>query len=66
MMEVVCTSETSVHVSVTTQRYIPEDSKLHARRRENLKISQFFLSVFNLKMSLLWDVVLCILVEAPL
>jgi len=26
-----------VHFNVTTRRYIPEDSKLHTRRRENLK-----------------------------
>jgi hypothetical protein len=37
MMEVVRTSETSVNFNVTTRRYIPEDSKLHVRSRENLK-----------------------------
>jgi hypothetical protein len=37
MIEAVRTSETSVHFNVTTRRYIPEDSKLHTRRRENLK-----------------------------
>jgi hypothetical protein len=37
MMEAVGTSETSVNFNVTTRRYIPEDSKLHTRRRENLK-----------------------------
>jgi len=37
MMEAVSTSETSVNFNVTTRRYIPEDSKLHTRRRENLK-----------------------------
>jgi hypothetical protein len=37
MMEAVRTSETLVHFNVTTRRYIPEDSKLHTRRRENLK-----------------------------
>jgi hypothetical protein len=37
MMEPVRTSETSVHFNVTTRRYIPEDSKLHIRLRENLK-----------------------------
>jgi hypothetical protein len=31
------TSETSDNFNVTTRRYIPEDSKLHTRRRENLK-----------------------------
>jgi hypothetical protein len=36
-MEAVHTSETSVNFNVDTRRYIPEDSKLHACRRENLK-----------------------------
>jgi hypothetical protein len=36
-MEAVRTSEMSVNFNLTTRRYIPEDSKLHARRRENLK-----------------------------
>jgi hypothetical protein len=31
------TSETSVNFNVTTLRYVPEDSKLHTRCRENLK-----------------------------
>jgi hypothetical protein len=30
-------SETSVHFNVTTRGYIQEASKLHTRRRENLK-----------------------------
>jgi hypothetical protein len=29
--------ETSVNIYLNTQQYIPEDSKLHSRRRENLK-----------------------------
>jgi hypothetical protein len=37
MMEAVRTSETSVYSKETTRRYIPEGSKLHTRRRENLK-----------------------------
>jgi hypothetical protein len=37
MMEAVCNSETSVHSNEITWRYIPEDSKLHTRRRENIK-----------------------------
>jgi hypothetical protein len=36
-MEAVRTSEMSVNFNLTTLRYIPEDSKLHTRRRENLK-----------------------------
>jgi hypothetical protein len=37
LMEAVRTAETSVNFNVTTRRYIPEDSKLHTCRRENLK-----------------------------
>jgi hypothetical protein len=37
MTEAVRTSEKSVNFNVTTRRYIPEDSKLHTRRREKLK-----------------------------
>jgi hypothetical protein len=37
MMEAVRTSETSVNINLATRRYIPEDCKLHARGRENLK-----------------------------
>jgi hypothetical protein len=37
MVEAVRTSETSVNFNVTTLRYIPEDSKLHTRRRKNPK-----------------------------
>jgi hypothetical protein len=45
MMEAVRTSETSVNFNVITQRYIPEDSELHTRRRENLKCNVlYFLS----------------------
>jgi hypothetical protein len=37
MIEAERTSETSVNFNVTTRLYIPEDSELHTRRRENLK-----------------------------
>jgi hypothetical protein len=37
MMEAASTSETSVNVYQTTRCNIPEDSRLHIRRRENLK-----------------------------
>jgi hypothetical protein len=47
MMEVVRTSETSAKFNVTTQRYIPEDSKLHTHHRENLK-SHILSPVFSL------------------
>jgi hypothetical protein len=29
--------ETSVDIQLRTRQYIPEDSELHTRRRENLK-----------------------------
>jgi len=37
MMEAARTSETSVDIQLRTRQYIPEDSELHTRRRENLK-----------------------------
>jgi hypothetical protein len=37
MMEAERTSETSVDIDLTTRQYIPEDSALHTRRRDNLK-----------------------------
>jgi hypothetical protein len=37
MMEAVRTSETSVNIYQATRRNIPEDSRLHIRRRENLE-----------------------------
>jgi hypothetical protein len=40
-MEAVSSSETSVNIYQTTRRNIPEDSHLHARRRENLKSHVF-------------------------
>jgi hypothetical protein len=36
-MEAARTSETSVGIDFTKRQYIPEDSELHTRRRENLK-----------------------------
>jgi hypothetical protein len=37
MIEATRTPETSVHIQLRTRQYIPEDSELHTRRRENLK-----------------------------
>jgi hypothetical protein len=37
MMVAAHTSETSVDIQLRTRQYIPEDSELHTRRRENLK-----------------------------
>jgi hypothetical protein len=45
-MEAVRTSETSVNFNVITRRYMPEDSKLHTRRRKNLKSRISLLSDF--------------------
>jgi hypothetical protein len=42
MMEAARTSETSVDNQLRTRQYIPEDSELHTRRRENFK-SQIFI-----------------------
>jgi replication fork clamp-binding protein CrfC len=42
MMESASTSKTSVKFYQTTRHTIPEDSHLHARRRENLKSHQIF------------------------
>jgi hypothetical protein len=42
MMEAVRTSETSLSFNVNTRRYIPEDSKLHTRIRENLKSHKYY------------------------
>jgi hypothetical protein len=36
-MEAARTSETLVNIHLRTRQYIPEDSDLHTRRRENLK-----------------------------
>jgi hypothetical protein len=48
MMEAVQTSETSDNFNVTTRRYIPEDSKIHTRRRENLKFHTKVIRLTNL------------------
>jgi hypothetical protein len=37
IMEAARTSGTSVDIQLRTRQYIPEDSELHTRRRENLK-----------------------------
>jgi hypothetical protein len=42
MMEAARTSETSVDIQLRARQYIPEDSELHTRRRENLKSHKSF------------------------
>jgi hypothetical protein len=37
MLRAARTFETSVDIYLTIRQYIPEDSELHTRRRENLK-----------------------------
>jgi hypothetical protein len=54
MIEAVRTSETSVNIYLTMQQYIPEDSKLHTRRRENLKSHMYYV---NVSISVLGDTV---------
>jgi hypothetical protein len=49
-MEVIRSSETSVHIQ-TTQRHIPEDGNIHNYRCENLKSYTMFFIVW-LKLSL--------------
>jgi hypothetical protein len=39
MMEAARTSETSVDIQLRTRQYIPEDSELHTRRRENWNLT---------------------------
>jgi hypothetical protein len=41
MKEAARTSETSVDIQLRTRQYIPEDSELHTRRRENLKSHKY-------------------------
>jgi hypothetical protein len=47
MMEAASSSETSVNISQTTRCYIPEDSHLHTRRRDNPKF-HFVLKGMNI------------------
>jgi hypothetical protein len=41
-MEATRTSETSVDIQLRIRQYIPEDSELHTRRRENLVCHKIF------------------------
>jgi hypothetical protein len=54
MMGAVRTSETSVNFNVTTCRYIPKDSKRHARRRENLKSHKIPIKIQFASMSMIF------------
>jgi hypothetical protein len=46
MIEAARTSETSVDIQLRTRQYIPEDSELHTRHRENLKSHRLFMLIF--------------------
>jgi hypothetical protein len=58
MMEAARTSETSVDIELRTPQYIPEDSELHTRRRENLKSHIFH--------SCLPNQILCVFLFPPI
>jgi hypothetical protein len=47
MMEAARTSETSVYIQLRTRQFIPEDSELHTRRRENFKSDIINLFLFT-------------------
>jgi hypothetical protein len=49
------TSETSVNIYLTTRQYIPENTKLHSRCRENLK-SHIFSICFDLVSTRLYSI----------
>jgi hypothetical protein len=53
LMEAERTSERSVDIQLRTRQYIPEDSELHIRRRENLKSHDYIL-VHNLSLRILF------------
>jgi hypothetical protein len=55
MMEAARTSETSVDIQLRTRQYVPEDSELHTRRRENLK-SHMFCVCFVFILSCLYSI----------
>jgi hypothetical protein len=65
-MEAARTSETSVDIQLRTRQYIPVDSELHTRRRENLKSLKSGLGqdTFNVsKFRVCWDIAPCSHVE---
>jgi hypothetical protein len=48
IMKAVRTSETSINFIVTTRLYIPEDPKLHTRRREKLNSHIMLLFIYGI------------------
>jgi hypothetical protein len=57
MMQTVGTSETSVNTYLTAWQYIPQNSKLHPRHRENLKshVMSSQLIEVPLALEMMWD-----------
>jgi hypothetical protein len=53
--EAALTSETSVNIQLRTRQYIPEDSELHTRHRENLKSHTTFFIAHYLPNKILFD-----------
>jgi hypothetical protein len=51
MMDAARTSDTSVDIQLRPQQYIPEDSELHTRRRENLKSHTEHKTVYRAQVS---------------
>jgi hypothetical protein len=52
MLEAERTSETSVDIQSWTRQYIPDDSELHTRRRENLNLTQLVVAKVSEKYNL--------------
>jgi hypothetical protein len=63
MMEAACTSGTSVDIYLATRQYIPEDSELHTRRRENLKSHTVITFLNNINQLIFVMVKCCVLFE---
>jgi hypothetical protein len=53
MMEAARTSETSIDMHLRTRQYIPEDSELHTRHRENLKSHMMLIMLMGQKASVI-------------
>jgi hypothetical protein len=56
MMEAARTSEMSVDIQLRTWQYIPEDSELHTRHRENLKSHKQILFLYTVYFHVITEV----------
>jgi hypothetical protein len=54
MMEATSTSQTSVYYYQTTRRNNPKDSRVHTRRRENLKSHSVRLPISTSAKAVIW------------